>query len=232
MGGKNNKLNKVKKIKGLIFLLLVILILLVVGIIIIKNDPIEKNLRYIYNNKTSDNVTMPLNINKGFSGYKGYVNRLSVYKSLDLFVKKQLPNYYKDVQKLDESGLKNYYNKNADKIKVELGLIKEEEFIELANTIKVLKEGNFELNQYVINPLSVKTLGNGISFALIIEYKDNEKIAVEVIIKNSIDETKTPTKIKGGVDSKYLDYTYSSGVEDYKNVDEVVTGGTPGKVIK
>lgn len=229
----NSKKNKVEKIRGLIILLLVILILLVIGIVFILNNPVDKNLKYIYSDKEMKiSVAMPLNINKGFKDYRGFINRNYIYKALDLFAKEQLPKYYHDVKKLDDEGIKKYFNKNAKRIKIELGLEKEEDFLELAKTIQTIKNDKFEFIQYTINPMSVRTTNNGISFALIFEYKDQDKIAFKISVGNVADESKTPIRIRGGVDPKYLDYEYSSTVEDYKNVSEMIPGGAPGKVVK
>lgn len=215
-----------KKIKKYIILLFILLILLLAILIVIYNNPVDKKLRYIYNEKkTGDISVMPNNVVDLFTKYQGRINQRSIYKALYSFVDETLEKYYLQIKSLNNEEVKKYYNQNTKNIVKELGITEESEFIKFCETIKNLQGTELSLQEYTINPTSLKNKKGYTECVLLIKYENNEPIGVYLNITNDKDINKTPINYKGGVEEKYLEYEYVPN--DYTQVIQ-----SPGKVIQ
>lgn len=215
-----------KKVKKYIIMLFILLILLVAVLIVIYNNPIDRNLRYIYNTKKEGNISiMPNNAVDLFTKYQGRIEQRSIYKALYNFASETLEKYYLETKNLDNEQVKKYYNKNAKNIIKELGITEEAEFVKFWQTIKNLQGTELSLEEYTVNPKSLKNKSGYTECVLLLTYKNNDKIGIYINIVNDKDINKTPINYKGGVEDEYLEYEYVAN--DYTQVIQ-----SPGKVVK
>lgn len=215
-----------KKVKKYIIMLFMLLILLLAILIVIYNNPVDKNLRYIYNEKKAGNISvMPNNVTDLFTKYQGRINQRSIYKGLYIFVNEILEKYYLETKSLSNEDVKKYYNQNIKNIGKEIGITQEDEFIKFYETIKNLHGTELSLEEYTINPTTIKNKKGYTECVLLIKYQNNEQIGIYLNILNNKDINKTPINYKGGVEEKDLEYEYIPN--DYTQVVQ-----SPGKVVK
>lgn len=222
---------KPKKIKKIITILFVLLILVLSIFIILKNNPVDRRLKYIYNEKKEGNIKiMPINVSPLFTTYNGNIDQRSIYKAMYIFANELVENYHNKVKDFDEQQLKEYYNKKSNVIQKELGIDDEDEFLKFAETLKKINNDKLILESYTINPNTIKRKNNSTEFVLILKYQDNEKIAFYLNILNNSTSNKTPIKYRGGVSQELLDYEYKEPGFDNNPVDDIIK--PDGKVIK
>ncbi|MBR3614243.1 MAG: hypothetical protein IKL55_03600 [Clostridia bacterium] len=231
--------SNIKKIRKLIIILGILAIAGIVCMLILMNDPVQKRLNFIYNEKIGDtSEKSPINAYALFTEYDGRVDTATAYKAMHIFVDDIVEEYYLKIKEynFDKAKTEQYYEKNAEDIKKELGVEDKEKFVQFIDNLKVLKGNELILEKYTIVPESVRKLASYTEFALLIKYKDNEQIAYNLQLLNRPDITKSPIKYSAGVDARYLEY-------EYKNLTPVKDGTTvrsttdfvyekPGKVIK
>lgn len=206
MNGQNTQTMKIKKI---IIKLFIIMILLSSALIIILNNPIDKELRYIYSEKNNGDIKiMPTNVVSLFSEYRGKISQRSIYKSIYSFVTKTVEKYYIETKNLDDEMIKEYYSKNSKSIEKEIGISEESEFIKLAENLKNLKVEELKLEEYTIHPNTVKNKNGYIECVLLVKYEKNEQIGFYLNVQNKINESKTPIVYKACVEEDILEYQY------------------------
>lgn len=212
-----------KKIKKMIIFLAVILCILI-GIILIINF-INRDLNYIYNENVEGDIEVtPLNVSYFFSQYKGDVEQRTLYKALDLYINEKIEKYYNEIDKINQSGIENYYNKNSKNIFKELGIEDFTQFTSFIDEIKKLKGSSFELDKYTFYPEGIKKHNEYTEGIILVEYKGNEKIAFHIRVLNSNNQKRTPITLIGGVEQDYYEYEYEKPKDSGIKID------SPGKV--
>lgn len=214
-----------KKIKKLIRLILIILLIVLTIFLIIYNNPIDRNLRYIYNEKKVGEIDkMPYEVVHLFTTYRGKVPQRSVYKALYYFVDELIEKYYFELKDANEDRIKAYYNDNQNSIKKELGLTQDVDFVDFIKTIQTLKGEELVLEEYMVNPEAniVQDNDEAAELVLLVKYKDNNRIGFNIEIMNSVNTKMTPIIYKGNVAEENLNYEY----EKYETPADFETTGT------
>lgn len=215
-----------KKVKRYIIALFILLILLVAVLIVLYNNPVDRNLRYIYSTKKEGNISiMPNNVTELFAKYQGRIDQRIIYKALYNFASETIEKYYLETKNLDNEQVKKYYNQNSKNIVKELGITEEAEFVKFWQTIKNLQGTELSLQEYTIIPKSLKNKTGYTECVLLLTYKNNDKIGIYINIVNDKDINKTPINYKGGVEDEYLEYEYVAN--DYTQNFQ-----SSGKVVK
>lgn len=225
-----NKVGKASKnVLKLIFALLIILGLLLIIVLIINNNPVNKKLKFIYNDEKDANISiMPTNVDKLFVNYKGNINQKAIYKTMNLFTTELVEEYFLATNSLSNEELESYYNNNSVEIEKLLGITEKSKFIKFCNYLKEnLKTNNLELLSYTINPKSVKRFNNQTNAVIIVNYESNNPIAFTIKIQNKEDKSKTPIYFEECVDENMKSYEYIPN--DYETPDTIEP---TGKVIE
>ena len=225
---KNTESQK-KKIKKVIMLLLFVVIILVCIAVVIYNSPINKKLRYIYNERKEGNIDiMPTNVDKLFEVYRGDVNQRSLYKAMDCFVNELIKKYYLATQNLNNDELDKYFNKNSTVIEKELGITDVDKFNAFCENLKKnLDEEFLNVVSYTINPNSVKSFNKYTRCSIIVNYENGKKIAFNLYIQNKTDKSKMPIYYEACVDENIISYNYIN--TDYETPKSAESTGKVAK---
>ena len=205
--------NRVKLNKRMIMMLIVLLVMLLVFVIamavVIYNDPIDKAIRRIYNDKKENTITvMPINVAAAFPEYSGDVDQLAIYNALEYFASDTVGKYMLELRGKEQSAIEAYFNLNKKDIEKELRIESAEEFIGFAEEVQKLTGDSLKLTKWTINPNTVATRGRNVEFVMIMEYENNPKIAFKMDILAEEETTLVPIKYTGGVNETYKNYEY------------------------
>lgn len=205
--------NRVKLNKRMIMMLIVLLVMLLVFVIamavVIYNDPIDKAIRRIYNDKKENTITvMPINVAAAFPEYSGDVDQLAIYNALEYFASDTVGKYMLELRGKDKNAIEAYFNLNKKDIEKELRIESAEEFIGFAEEVQKLTGDSLKLTKWTINPNTVATRGRNVEFVMIMEYENNPKIAFKMDILAEEETTLVPIKYTGGVNETYKNYEY------------------------
>lgn len=204
----NVNINK-NMIKALIALLVLLLIFVIVMAVVIYNNPIDKAIRRIYNDKKENAISvMPINVASAFPEYSGDVEQLAIYNALEYFANDTVAKYMKELRGKDVAGIENYFNLNKKDIEKELRIESAEEFKSFATEVQKLTGDSLKLTEWTINPNTVMTRGRNVEFVMIMEYENNVKIAFKMNVLADKDETMVPIKYTGGVNEEHKNYEY------------------------
>lgn len=214
-----------KEIKKMIRLLVIILLVVLTIFLVIYNNPTDRKLRYIYNEKKAGEIgQMPYEVVHLFTTYRGRVPQRSVYKALYYFVDELVEKYYLNLKNANDSEIKGYYAKNTNEIKKELGLTQETDFISFIRTIQKLNSDELDLEEYMVNPNAniIQDSNDGAKLVLLVKYKNNERIGFNIEILNMVNTKMSPIIYKGDVTEENLEYEY----EKYETPANFETTGT------
>ena len=205
--------NRVTLNKRMIIMLIALLILLLVFVIamavVLYNNPIDKAIRRIYNDKKENAISvMPINVASAFPEYSGDVEQLAIYNALEYFASDTVAKYMKELRGKDVAGIETYFNLNKKDIEKELRIESAEEFKTFATEVQKLTGDSLKLTKWTINPNTVMTRGRNVEFVMIMEYENNVKIAFKMNVLADKDETMVPIKYTGGVNEEYKNYEY------------------------
>ena len=204
----NVNINK-NMIKALIALLVLLLIFVIVMAVVIYNNPIDKAIRRIYNDKKENAISvMPINVASAFPEYSGDVEQLAIYNALEYFANDTVTKYMKELRGKDAAGVEDYFNLNKKDIEKELRIESAEEFKSFATEVQKLTGDSLKLTEWTINPNTVMTRGRNVEFVMIMEYENNVKIAFKMNVLADKDETMVPIKYTGGVNEEHKNYEY------------------------
>ena len=110
-----------------------------------------------------------------YGQYNGSNDINDLYRSLYKFVH-YLEEFYDEIVKLDDSGLKEYYTNNWWDIKKTFGIIDKEEFL---GFVKYLKSAGFDNDKYdycKIDKTSYKQENNYLTFNISFSYEGKEEL--------------------------------------------------------
>ena len=205
--------NRVTLNKRMIIMLIALLILLLVFVIamavVLYNNPIDKAIRRIYNDKKENAISvMPINAASEFPEYSGDVEQLAIYNALEYFASDTVAKYMKELRGKDVAGIETYFNLNKKDIEKELRIESAEEFKTFATEVQKLTGDSLKLTKWTINPNTVMTRGRNVEFVMIMEYENNVKIAFKMNVLADKDETMVPIKYTGGVNEEHKNYEY------------------------
>ena len=205
--------NRVTLNKRMIIMLIALLILLLVFVIamavVLYNNPIDKAIRRIYNDKKENAISvMPINVASAFPEYSGDVEQLAIYNALEYFASDTVAKYMKELRGKDVAGIETYFNLNKKDIEKEVRIESAEEFKTFATEVQKLTGDSLKLTKWTINPNTVMTRGRNVEFVMIMEYENNVKIAFKMNVLADKDETMVPIKYTGGVNEEHKNYEY------------------------
>lgn len=205
--------NRVTLNKRMIIMLIALLILLLVFVIamavVLYNNPIDKAIRRIYNDKKENAISvMPINVASAFPEYSGDVEQLAIYNALEYFASDTVAKYMKELRGKDVAGIETYFNLNKKDIEKELRIESAEEFKTFATEVQKLTGDSLKLTKWTINPNTVMTRGRNVEFVMIMEYENNVKIAFKMNVLADKEETMVPIKYTGGVNEEHKNYEY------------------------
>lgn len=217
--------NNIKNIKKIIIILFIILICLIIFMMLIYNNPTNKNLRYIYNSKKEGNIAiMPTNVDKLFVKYKGNIEQRSLYKTMYWFADELVEKYYLATNELSEDDINAYFNNNFKIIEKELGITENEKFCEFCENLRNnLNGSDIEITSYTIYPDSIKILTSYTKCSMVLKYNNTQKIAFYLFIQNSLNKNKTPIYYEACTDESVLSYEYIDN--DYETPDSIEPTG-------
>lgn len=175
------------KIIKRIFIIFIFLILILVNIIwsinISNSKSGEEYLKFIQSNESIDDSQSPKYIGHIMNKYEGGVTRTYMSKACYLFTTVFLPQYHKDCK--DGNNIEKYYKKYAGEIFILTGIESQEQFEDLINKTKDLKD-DLELEEYKFDFKNVKIEEEYVSVKLFIKYKECDEIFVNVKIINKV----------------------------------------------
>lgn len=205
--------NRVTLNKRMIIMLIALLVLLLIFVIamavVLYNNPIDKAIRRIYNDKKENAISvMPINVASAFPEYSGDVEQLAIYNALEYFANDTVAKYMKELRGKDIAGIETYFNLNKKDIEKELRIESAEEFKTFATEVQKLTGDSLKLTKWTINPNTVMTRGRNVEFVMIMEYENNVKIAFKMNVLADKDETMVPIKYTGGVNEEHKNYEY------------------------
>ncbi len=151
----------------------------------------EENLAYINSDELEEGTISPDMIHVVIALYEGELNPKAISKSTYHFINHLVPEYLKKC-KNDEVARK-YFQKNKDNINFDIGISKEEEFVNLIHEIQKLS-GNLEFESSRFDPDEVIVKSNHVEAVLYIKYKNNDEIAVTIRLSNKVYENKNSIK--------------------------------------
>lgn len=212
-----------KKIKTLITLMSIVVILLIICLIIVYNNPVDRKLRYLYNNKKVASIDiMPTNVDQII--YDGKVEMATIYKAMDLFVNELVQKYYLNTKDLNEEQTNNYFMKNKSTIEKELGIVEEKTFNEFCKNLKQYLKGNeIKLVSYTIVPGTSKRMSSHLNYAILVNYNDNQKIGFRLKVDKKLNKNKSPISYQACTDEDVLEYEYISN--DYQTPENIAPTG-------
>ena len=101
----------------LIVLLVMLLVFVIAMAVVIYNDPIDKAIRRIYNDKKENTITvMPINVAAAFPEYSGDVDQLAIYNALEYFASDTVGKYMLELRGKEQSAIEAYFNLNKKDI--------------------------------------------------------------------------------------------------------------------
>lgn len=205
--------NRVTLNKRMIIMLIALLVLLLIFVIamavVLYNNPIDKAIRRIYNDKKENAISvMPINVASAFPEYSGDVEQLAIYNALEYFANDTVAKYMKELRGKDVAGIETYFNLNKKDIEKELRIESAEEFKTFATEVQKLTGDSLKLTKWTINPNTVMTRGRNVEFVMIMEYENNVKIAFKMNVLADKDESMVPIKYTGGVNEEHKNYEY------------------------
>lgn len=123
-------MNKKKIITGIlvcIFLIIILsLLIIVINVLSTDENTVEGQLLFSGMGVISEN-------------YTGDFETKEITQKLQEIVKKDIPELYENIKKLDENKLKQYYSDNKKELKETLGIQSEDEFITFSNKLSQIK---------------------------------------------------------------------------------------------
>lgn len=189
----NYSLNK--KIDLICILIIVaLIILIIVNVININNNKIieEKierereaeilNSLSYKGDRISEDVITPAKSYKFFSKYSGNISTVDAYNSFYNMANNIIPNYYKKLKNFTKEQINEYFIKNKKDIVKDLGIDKLEDFTELVQGINELTGENIEFQEYAFDENTIKTEGKVTSADLMIKYKDNKDLKINITL--------------------------------------------------
>ncbi len=186
-----------KKKNILIVIMIILLIILMIVIVTLnklktKNDRTsEENLEYINSDELEEGTISPDMIHVVIALYEGELNPKAISKATYYFINDLVPEYLKKCK--NEEVTRKYFEKNKDNIYLDIGINKEDEFVNLINEIKKLS-GKLEFESSRFDKDSINVKSNHLETVLYIKYKDNEEIAIRMKLLNRVYENKTSIK--------------------------------------
>ena len=181
-----------KKAKiGFVIAVALIVIIIILAITNPKSQA-QRRLKKINDpNQMQEEIQVPEYLNTVVAAYNGELTPQIIAKTYNNFATVVIPKYYKKCKKLNNNGIKKYFNKNKDLIEIELGYTDCEEFKNFINTIKQLDGAKLELEDYYILDSTIEQKQGKVNAYLVLKYKQNKEIAVNTQISQKLEKEKT-----------------------------------------
>lgn len=170
---------------------------IVIGILICIVLLIALNLLINNEKKSQNGGTMDGTTIEGqllFSGmsvvtenYTGDFETREITDKIQELVKKDIPELYENIKKLDEEELKKYYSENQTSIKNKFGIQSEEEFINFSNKISQTKIDLGAWHKVKINKGTFLSQSDKTNYAYMefdIVYENEEKMSYSLYVAN------------------------------------------------
>lgn len=119
--------------------------------------------------------------------YDGDIETKEMTQKLQELVKKDIPELYKNIKKMDEKGLKKYYNDEKVGIKEKFGIQTEEEFISFSNKISQTEINLNTWHKVKIDPKSFIEKSDKTNYVYVefdVIFKNEEKMRFSMYVAN------------------------------------------------
>ncbi len=119
--------------------------------------------------------------------YTGEFETKEITQKLQDVVKKEIPELYKKIKKMDENKLKQYYNDEKNELKEIFGIQSEEDFIAFSNKISQTKIDLNSWDKIKVNRESFVAKSDKNNYAYLefdLLFKNEEKISFSLYIAN------------------------------------------------
>lgn len=169
------------KILKKFLIIIAIIILVVISIVLLRNfindkkveetAKLDAQLRKESIENYSAGKVFPRGMAELMTKYDGQNDKNDLYRSLNRLTREYIPTLYKDINGLDKSKLSKYFNDNKNTIINNLGLNKEEDFINLAT---YLQNSNYEGSNFEyceIDSSTYRTAGKNRYLTFIMDFK-------------------------------------------------------------
>lgn len=186
-----------EKKKLLIDVMLILIIALLVLVTILnysmyvnekRRDEITK-VSHV-NQATFDNtfkgLVYPIAYSNVFEQYKGEYSLEEMLNSTNKLVTETIPEYYRKYKSKELEDVNQYYNRasNIEEIRKKLGITTINTFTNFMNKIRKIKGNELTIDSLIFDKNTIVNNINGTKTVLVIKYKDNEKIELNVLIRN------------------------------------------------
>ena len=184
--------NKKLIFKVEILAIVILTVLLICNIIILNNK--QKKLEDINNGVSEqyeqlpDYIKTPKKSYAVLGSYYGDISYVDVYTALYELATESIPKYCKELKNKNSGQIESYYENNKEEIYKKLGLTNKEDFSSLVKEIVKLNEKDLEFLSYEFEKDSVKISGDETSANLLINYKNDDKIKINVRILSNMDK--------------------------------------------
>ena len=185
--------NKKSKIKKILIILFVVIVILVALLLILLNksteetDIIAEKLDYINNDDEWDDETIYPDYAAALGrSYEGDWTVKSIGKSMYYVATEVFPEYYQDLKTASESEITQYYEENEENIYINLAIEKESVFIKLIEELQELSGDSITWESFRIDLDSIKVGSSYTKAVLYITYENNEEIAFNIKINNTV----------------------------------------------
>ena len=182
-----------KRKRRILILLILVLLMCMITLIIIKNQlrTPEENLKYINSNEMDKGTVSPEMIHVVIASYEGELNPKAISKSTYYFINYVIPEYLNECK--NDSKTDKYFEKNKDKINLDIGINNKDEFKNLIQEIKKLS-GKLEFESSRFDKDNINKESYNLKTILYVKYKNNSEISFNVTISNKIYNNKSSIK--------------------------------------
>ena len=190
----NKKKKKVfsKKVKFGIVIAIALIALIIISVITNPKLQAKRRLKKINEpNQMQEEIQVPEYLNTVVAAYNGELTPQIMAKTYNNLATVVIPNYYKKCKKLNNDGIKKFFNRNKELIEIELGYTEYEGFKNFVNTIKQLDGSKLELEDYYILENTIEQKQGKINAYLVLKYKQNKEIALNTQISRNLEKEKT-----------------------------------------
>lgn len=179
-----------KKIRSIIIISIMVLIVLTGALIYtfytnVELIESETTLEYIKNDDWNEEA-YPDGMPKLYRSYSGSLTAKNMGKSIYYVTTKVIPKYYTELKSATEAEIAEYYNKYAKIINIDIGIGKQQDFVDLIKSIQNLSADELKFESFRIDKEKISKKNSYTEAVLYITYQNNEEIGFNVRIYNSI----------------------------------------------
>lgn len=175
----------------IISIIIILIILTSINLISLKNiresQNIQSHSEQVSLDRIDDELIRPKYSVYLFSKYTGNCSQNDIIASLNKLAIELVPNYYLELKGKTEDQIHQYFISNSFKSSIDeakVAISDEEAFKELIKEISNLKEDKLNFLKFSFERESIHNENDGTKATINIDYSGNEKVKINVIVKN------------------------------------------------